>query len=74
MATMTTVPNTRVKKLSRRSFFRVSAIAGGGMLLAYYVEPVTKVFAQRGPQAPLLPSSFIKIAPNGIATIMAKNP
>ena len=74
MATMTTVPNTPVKKLSRRSFFRVSAIAGGGMLLAYYVEPVTKVFAQRGPQAPLLPSSFIKIAPDGIATIMAKNP
>ena len=74
MATTTAVPNTPVKKLSRRSFFRVSAIAGGGMLLAYYMEPVTKVFAQRGPQAPLLPVSFIKIAPDGIATIIAKNP
>ncbi len=74
MATRTVVPNTPVSKLSRRSFFRVSALAGGGMLLAYYMEPVTRVFAQRGPQPPLLPSSFIKIAPDGIATIMAKNP
>ncbi len=74
MATMTAVRNTPVKKLSRRSFFRVSAIAGGGMLLAYYMEPVTKVFAQRSPQTPLLPTSFIKIAPDGIATIIAKNP
>ncbi|MGH9574830.1 MAG: molybdopterin cofactor-binding domain-containing protein [Candidatus Acidiferrales bacterium] len=74
MATMPTVPNRPVKKLSRRSFFRVSAIAGGGMLLAYYAEPVRKLLAQRGPQAPLLPSSFIKIMPDGITTIMAKNP
>ena len=61
--------------LSRRSFFRVSAVAGGGMLLAYYVEPVAKVLAQGPPSpTPLLPASFIRIAPDGIATIMAKNP
>jgi isoquinoline 1-oxidoreductase subunit beta len=74
MATMTTVPSRPANKMSRRSFFRVSAIAGGGMLLAYYVEPMTKVLAQGFRQARLLPVSFIKIAPDGIATIIAKNP
>jgi isoquinoline 1-oxidoreductase beta subunit len=44
------------------------------MLLASYIEPVAKVLAQFGPQAPLLPASFISIAPDGIITIIAKNP
>src|SRR5215831_18500148 len=62
-------------RMDRRSFFRVSAVAGGGMLLAYYAKPVATVLAQgfQAP-APLLPSSFIRIAPDGIVTITAKNP
>lgn len=60
--------------VSRRSFLRATAIAGGGMMLALYVEPVEKVFAQFGPPVALLPASFIKIAPDGIVTIVAKNP
>jgi isoquinoline 1-oxidoreductase beta subunit len=60
--------------VSRRSFLRASAIAGGGMLLAYYVEPITEVLAQFGPPVTLLPSSFITIAPNGIVSLIAKNP
>jgi len=63
--------------LDRRSFLRVSALSGGGMLLAYYVEPVAKAFAQ-APQAPppvtLTPSAFIRVTPDGIVTIMGKNP
>jgi isoquinoline 1-oxidoreductase beta subunit len=63
--------------LDRRGFLRVSAITGGGMLLAYYVEPVAKAFAQ-APQAPppvtLTPSAFIRVAPDGVVTIMGKNP
>jgi isoquinoline 1-oxidoreductase subunit beta len=61
--------------VSRRSFLRASAIAGGGMLLAYYVEPLKEVLAaQFGPPVTLLPASFITIAPNGAITIIAKNP
>jgi len=62
--------------VSRRSFLRASVIAGGGMLLAYYVEPLEKALAapQFGPAAPLLPSAFIQIAPDGMVTLMAKNP
>ena len=65
--------------LDRRTFLRVSALSGGGMLLACYVEPVATAFAQaaQGPQAPaaaFLPVDFIRVAADGIVTIMGKNP
>src|SRR5579862_7635006 len=61
--------------VSRRSFLRVTALAGGGMLLASYLEPITEVLAaQFGPPVTLVPASFIRIAPDGVVTIMAKNP
>ena len=62
--------------LNRRSFLRVTGLAGGGMLIASYFD-VAEVFAQApGGPPPLLlvPNSFIRIAPDGIVTIMAKNP
>lgn len=62
--------------VNRRAFLRVSALAGGGMMLASYFEPVAQAFAQ-APQAappPLVPSAFVSISPDGIVTIMAKNP
>ena len=60
--------------VSRRSFLRVTALAGGGLLLASYIEPLTEVLAQFGPPVTLLPASFITIAPDGVITIIAKNP
>src|SRR5579872_4849407 len=61
--------------INRRSFLRVSALAGGGMLLALYVDPVADVLAQgRPPEVALVPASFIRIAPDGVVTIMAKDP
>jgi isoquinoline 1-oxidoreductase subunit beta len=61
--------------VSRRSFLRVTALVGGGMLLASYLEPIAHILAQ-GPQGQpaIVPSTFIRITPDGIATIMAKNP
>ncbi|MGH8636260.1 MAG: molybdopterin cofactor-binding domain-containing protein [Burkholderiales bacterium] len=62
-------------QLTRRSFLRVSALAGGGMMLAAYADPVAEILAQgQAPPPPLNPIAFIKIAPNGSVTIMAKNP
>jgi isoquinoline 1-oxidoreductase beta subunit len=65
--------NTRI---DRRSFLRVSALAGGGMLLSLYVEPVSEVFAQQrgGPAVPLRSSSFIRVNADGTVNIMSKNP
>ena len=62
--------------LDRRGFLRVSAIAGGGMLVALHLEPVAEVFAQtpQAPPAAFLPTAFIRVAADGIITIMAKNP
>ncbi|MBZ5526902.1 MAG: molybdopterin-dependent oxidoreductase [Acidobacteriia bacterium] len=67
--------NTKV--LDRRAFLRVSALSGGGVLLAYYVEPVAQAFApgpQGAPLATFAASAFIRILPDGSVTIMAKNP
>jgi isoquinoline 1-oxidoreductase beta subunit len=63
--------------IGRRGFLRVSALAGGGMMLAMHGDWVEEVFAQApaSPAAPVLaPSAFIRIAPDGIVTILAKNP
>ena len=60
---------------SRRAFLRASAVAGGGMLLTLTV-PLAASAATAGvgqANAPAL-NAFIKIAPDGIITIMAKNP
>src|SRR5713101_6617863 len=63
--------------LNRRSFLRVTALAGGGVLLASYFDPIAELVAQGpggAPAAPLSPNAFIRISPDGIVTIMAKNP
>ena len=68
------------KMLSRRSFLRVSAIAGGGIMVALHLdplEPVADLLAQGPPgfvPPKFLATAFVKIAPNGTVTIMAKNP
>jgi len=63
------------RTLDRRSFLRVSSLAGGGLLLATCLEPLA------GPLAPALeaagefmPNAFIKVTADGLVTIVAKNP
>jgi len=60
-------------QLTRRSFLHVSALSGGGMLLALYTEP--RASAQR-PQAPppLDATAFIRIGPDGTVTLVSRNP
>jgi len=62
--------------LDRRSFLRVSAVAGGGLLLALHLDPVTEIFAQSPqlPPAAFLPTAFLRVTADGIVTIMGKNP
>lgn len=63
--------------IDRRSFLRVTALAGGGMMIAAYIDPA-ELFGQGrqgGPPAPpLVPNSFIRIAADGKVTIIGKNP
>jgi isoquinoline 1-oxidoreductase beta subunit len=62
--------------LDRRSFLRVTALAGGGMMLATYVEPVAAALGASADTAGAAPqlNAFIRIAPDGVVTIIAKNP
>ena len=61
--------------LDRRNFLRVTALAGGGFMLASYLEPLAAFDQQGARQAPPLdPNAFVSIDSNGIVTIVAKNP
>jgi isoquinoline 1-oxidoreductase subunit beta len=62
-------------RVSRRQFLKVTSIAGGGMLLATYLDPVESAAAAlSGSAADFTPNAFIRIAPSGAVTIIAKNP
>ena len=58
----------------RRSFLKMTAVAGGAFALGLYQAP--SALARRRPDAPpqLEPLAFVRIDPDGRITIMAKNP
>jgi isoquinoline 1-oxidoreductase beta subunit len=58
--------------LSRRTFLKVGAAAGGGLLLTARFGVLRAVAA--GAVQPATLNAFVRIAPDGIVTIMAKNP
>lgn len=58
--------------MNRRSFLRVSSALGGGLLVSWYSEP--RASAQMPPAPPIDPTAFVKVAPDGKVTIIAKNP
>jgi isoquinoline 1-oxidoreductase beta subunit len=55
--------------LSRRQFLKVSAVAGGGLLLGLYLPPAPR-FAQAAPAAGHAPNAFIRIAPDSTVTLI----
>ncbi len=61
---------SKVNPLSRRSFLRISALAGGGFALNLHLA--SPASAQAPPPPDLTPQAFIHIAPDGIVTIMAR--
>ena len=62
--------------VSRRDFLRVTALVGGGFMLASYAEPLealTRIGAAPSLADPML-NAYVRIMPDGIVTIIAKNP
>src|SRR5437660_6149464 len=66
------------KQLNRRSFIKVSALAGGGIVIGLYTNP-DFLAQERGapapvPATPINPNTYIKVHPDNTFTIVAKNP
>jgi isoquinoline 1-oxidoreductase beta subunit len=70
------------KTVDRRSFLRVSALAGGGIMLGSYLDifgDATEAFAAGtagigGTAGEFSPNAYIRITPDNIVTIIGKNP
>jgi isoquinoline 1-oxidoreductase beta subunit len=60
--------------VDRRAFLRVSAIAGGGLLIGMHLRPAHAAASALEGAAAFEPNAFIRIAPDGGVTILAKNP
>jgi len=58
-------------RVNRRSFLKLTALAGGGLALSLYRSPLA-VAQGRGTPPDLAPQAFIHIAPDGVVTIMAR--
>ena len=61
--------------VDRRAFLRVSAVAGGGMLLGTYLLDSGVAWAESATlPADAALGAFVRITPDGIITIISKNP
>jgi isoquinoline 1-oxidoreductase subunit beta len=58
--------------MNRRSFLKVTALAGGGLMIATAVDGAGALLAQTGGR--FTPNAFITITPDNVVTIIAKNP
>ncbi len=63
------------RELDRRSFLKVSAIAGGGLLLGLRLGPATALgqTAPAGAAASFTPNVFIRLMPDGAVALIAPN-
>ncbi|HEX3729484.1 MAG TPA: molybdopterin cofactor-binding domain-containing protein, partial [Opitutaceae bacterium] len=66
--------------LDRRSFLRLSALAGGGLVLGFYLKSAPRAGAQDVVKAQNLidgafsPNAYVRIAPDGSVTIYSSRP
>jgi len=59
--------------ITRRSFLRVGALAGGGLMIATWLD-FGQAAAEPGTLEDFTPNAFIRITPDGVVTLTAKNP
>jgi len=60
-------------RLDRRAFLRVSSAATGGLLVSVYFDPVLAQ-TPTPPAQNFVPTAFVRVSPDNIFTITAKNP
>ena len=62
----------KAQDVSRRGFFKLSAAAGAGLVIAFAVNP--KVAEAATAAKEFVPNSFVRVAPDGVITIICKGP
>lgn len=71
---------TVLENASRRQFLRTSALAGGGLVLGLYFDAAESAAkhiikpSAATETAEFKPNAFIRIAPNGVVTLISKQP
>jgi isoquinoline 1-oxidoreductase beta subunit len=65
--------------MDRRTFLKVSAVSGGGFLLACHLPGFADALAGQAAAAPapapaFIPTAFVRVTADGVVTITAKNP
>jgi len=63
--------------LARREFLKISSLAGGGILIALHARPLAALAqgsAAAAPTPAFAALAFFRIAPDGIVSILSKNP
>ena len=60
-------------RISRRTFFKVTGLAGGGLVLAFYMGDQATAFAN-GKTKEFAPNAFLRITPEGVITLYSKAP
>jgi isoquinoline 1-oxidoreductase beta subunit len=61
----------RARKLDRRTFMKLTGMAGGGLLLGFQV---VDAHAASAPVADFVPNAFVRISPKGSILIFSKGP
>jgi isoquinoline 1-oxidoreductase beta subunit len=73
---MSTPSPLSAASLDRRDFLRVSALAGGGLLVSTYLRlgaADANLPAASGPAGEFAPNAFIRISPSGAVSLIAPN-
>jgi isoquinoline 1-oxidoreductase subunit beta len=64
--------------VDRRSFLKIATMAGGGLVLGYYLRPAGHAEVAKADAGPLdgvfIPNAFIRIAPDGGVTVYSARP
>lgn len=62
-----------IETIPRRAFLKISAVAGGGLLLGVYLEHESLALGATAPSRSVL-NAFVRIDADGTVTIISKNP